>query len=436
MKRLLISIALSLTVLTLPVFAAGQNETNGDNGDEAITIRVLTRYSGSDPDVPIWEEAKSEFMAANPGIIIQDDSVNQEAAYNNKLKTDIATGNLPNFFYDPGVVSWVKYAENGLIMDVSEMMEDAAWYEGMVDGAFEMWNFSEYGVPGYYGVPYAMAPEVIVYNKELFARAGIETPPETMDELYIAIDKLNAIGVTPWSCGAKSTWRSGHIHNYLLYKWAGVETAVALGARTARWTDPEVVQSLQFLKDLKERGAFMDNFEGIDYDMEKTYFFNEQSAMILNGSWFIGDCISSDIADKLGTFPFPYFAEKPQFRGHVVNFPQGFYVKGDMEDAEREATLAFLKYFISKEIQTQRVAMNQTVTSRRDIDFSEIDLSELYLGYTETLANATMLGGDSFNYDPLSSMQDRTRNSIVGMLLSRSAQEAAEEIQSEIDLND
>lgn len=434
MKKVFILIFL-LCLAVVPIFANGQDETDGMDGEENITIRVLTRTSGSDPHLPTWEAAKNGYMEMHPNVIIQDDSVSQEAAYNNKLKTDIATGNLPNIFYEPGVISWVKYAKNNLIMDVSPIMEDKEWFEGIVDGAFEMWNFTEYGVPGYYGVPYAMAPEVIVYNKEIFARAGIATPPETMEDLYIAIDKLKAIGVTPWSCGAKSTWRTGHIHNYLLYKWAGVEKATALGSRNAKWTDPEVVQSLQFLKDLKARGAFMDNFEGIDYDMEKSYFFNEQTAMILNGSWFIGDCINSEIADKLGTFPFPYFKEKPEYKGHMVNFPQGFYVKKNMSEKEKEASLGFLKYYIGKEIQAMRVRREQAISSRKDLDLSGIELSELYVGYTDVLKTATMLGGDSFQYDPLTSMQDRTRNSIIGMLLSGTAEQAAKEIQEEIDQN-
>jgi hypothetical protein len=82
------------------------------------------------------------------------------------------------------------------------------------------------------------------------------------------------------------------------------------------------------------------------------------------------------------------------------------------------------------------VAEIQRMSSRRDLDLSGIELSHIFRGYTEALANATMLGGDSFDYDPLASMQDRTRNSIIGMLLGNSPAEAAAEIQAEIDRNE
>ena len=39
-----------------------------------------------------------------------------------------------------------------------------------------------------------------------------------MDELYEAIDKLNAAGITPMGMGAKDTWRLGHFYNCIAYK--------------------------------------------------------------------------------------------------------------------------------------------------------------------------------------------------------------------------
>ncbi len=430
MKRLL-TISFMLVVLAASAFATGEAE--GSGGDEQVTLRLLSRFSGTDATTPVWQETIRLFEEMYPNVTVQDDSVNQEAAYNNKLQADLATGNLPNVFGRAGVVANVRLAENNVIMDVTPLMDDEQWFGGFVEGAFEVWNYGPYGVPGYYGVPYALAPEVLVYNRDLFAQAGVAGVPETTSDLYEAIDKLNAAGITPWAAGAKSTWRAGHIHNYLLYKWAGVETAVALGTRDASWTDPEVVQSLEFLLDLKARGAFWDNFEGIDYDMEKAMFFNEEAAMILNGSWFIGEVIDSEDPDKFGTFPFPYFEEKPQFQGHMVNFPQGFLLKEDMQGAERQATIDFIKFWTSQERQTDMVAQIQRTPARRDVDYSGIDLSHIFLGYMDALESATMLGGDSFNYDPLPSMQDRTRNSIIGMLLGNTPEAAASEIDAEVE---
>lgn len=436
-RIILVSLILIVSVVIGGCAQGGSPQTSTTAGQEPekVTIRVLSRFSGTDATTPVWQEAIAEFMARNEHITVVDESVNEEAAYNNKLRTGIATGNMPNIAYMAGVLTLIDYAKNGVIMDVTPLMEDKEWFDGFIGGTFETWNLEPYGVKGYYGVPYSVAPEVILYNKDLFAQAGIDKVPETMDELYDAIDKLNAIDVVPWAVGGKSTWRVGHIHNYLLYKWAGVDKAIQLGTREAKWTDPEVVQSMQFLKDLKERGAFIENFEGMDYDMEKVQFFNEEAAMMLNGSWFVGDVIGSDIHDKIDVFAFPYFSEKPEFKYHGVNFPQGFQLKGKMEGAEKQATIDFIKFWTSKETQEKMVRDIQRMPSRKDLDLEGVELSHVFIGYNEIMKNMEVLGGDSFDYDPLASMQDRTRNSLVGMLLGKSAEAAAQEIQAEIDSN-
>lgn len=54
-----------------------------------------------------------KFSELHPNVTFQDDSVADEAAYNNKLKTAIATGNLPNMWMQYGAASLVEYAKNG-----------------------------------------------------------------------------------------------------------------------------------------------------------------------------------------------------------------------------------------------------------------------------------------------------------------------------------
>lgn len=181
--------------------------------DPEVTITVLTRYAGSDPQAPWLKKMMDEFVKLHPNVTFQDDSVADEAAYNNKLKTAIATGNLPNMWMQYGSASLVEYAKNGLLMDLSFMLEDEEFCSGLPDPTLSTFDLSGYGVDGIYAIPFAMQPEVIFYNKDLFQQAGIESVPETMDDMYAAIDKLKAAGITPMGMGAKDTWRLGHFFN-------------------------------------------------------------------------------------------------------------------------------------------------------------------------------------------------------------------------------
>ncbi len=435
-----IAVLCGLVLAAAAAFAGGNAQSGSKDagtGTEQVTIRLLSRWSGTDSNAPIWQAAQKEFMAANPNVKIVDESVNEENAYNNKFKTDLATGNLPAVFGVNGILLGAEYAKNGLLLDVSPYMAaDTAWSSGLIEGCVNAIRFDQYGVKGVYGVPTANAIEVMYYNKDLFAQVGVSKVPETYEELLDIIRKLRAAGITPIGAGAKATWRIGHIHNALLYKTVGVEKAVDLGInRKAKWTDPDVVQSLRLLKELKDMGAFDRNFEGIDYETEKTLFLSGKSAMVFNGTWFMGEVEQSAISDKIGVFLFPYMKDKPQFKDHNIIFPQNLSISAKLSPAQREAAVGFMKYYSSKLIQERMAYETKNLPARNDLKLDPAKTGKLFEAVNALAGTIKVGGSDSFSYDPVAAMQDRTRNSFIGMLLGNTPEQAAKEIQDEIDRN-
>jgi raffinose/stachyose/melibiose transport system substrate-binding protein len=402
---------------------------------EKVKLTVLTRWTGSDAMTPLFDEIIKGFTELHPEVEIQNDSVNEEAAFNNKLKTAIATGDVPNVFYNPGIMNAVDYAKNGIVMEISPLFEDKEWYDGFIDGAFETYNFTTFGAKGYYAIPHSIGVEGIFYNKDLFAKAGITKAPETIEDMYDAIDKLKAIGVSPFAVGAKETWRAGHILNWLTYKNVGIDKVKQIGARNAKWTDPDMVDTLKLYMDLKNRGAFPVNYEGVTYDEEKSMFFTEKAAMVLNGSWFIGDCDSSDISGKIGIFAPPSFKDKPQFIGNGIIYPQQLYLSGKATGAQKDMQIAFVKYLTNKDNQQKMALEIQRIPIRKDLDLSSAKPDSLFSQAVKISSSITLSCGDTFDFDPLPSMMDRTRNSLIGMSLGMSPEDTAKEIQSEIDKN-
>ena len=57
----------------------------------------------------------------------------------------------------------------------------------------DTYDLSAYGADGIYALPNELNVDAIFYNKALFEKAGIEKVPETMDELYDAIDKQESL---------------------------------------------------------------------------------------------------------------------------------------------------------------------------------------------------------------------------------------------------
>lgn len=426
------SVVISFSLLFGTLVGCGSQTKKSTEKPKTVKLRLFTRWTGTEPLTPLFQQVQKEFKEKYPNVEIQDESINDGGAYNNKLKADLATGNMPGLFQAGILANLSTYAKNGVVMDMSSTLEsDKEWAGGFEKWAFDPFKMDEYGVKGIYGVPYALDYEVFFYNTELFQKAGIQKTPETWDELLEVIKKLKNANITPWVVGGKNTWRMGHIHNAILYRWAGVQKAMDLGVGKAKWTDPEVVESLQFLKDLKDMGAFEPNLEGVDFETEKADFLSGKAAMTLSMTGFIGNVESAKMGDKVKTFVMPYFKEKPQFKGNNVAYRGGFSLNGQLQGAEKEAMINFAKMFTDKVNQTKMATDAKRVPVRKDITIDKSQIPNLLATAIDYAKISDVLGSDSFDYDANPAMIDRTRNSIIGMLLGDSAEKTAQDIQKE-----
>lgn len=454
MKRKMIAVLLTACLSISLLAGCGKNASETDDSqvksepstttetadtseakEPEVTITVLTRYAGSDVQAQWLQTMMEKFSELHPNVTFQDDSVADEAAYNNKLKTAIATGNLPNMWMQYGAASLVEYAKNGLAMDLSSLLEDTEFTSGLADPTLSSYNLSNYGVDGIYALPFAMQPEVIFYNKDLFAQAGIDGVPETMEDLLAAFDKLNAAGITPMGMGAKDTWRLGHFYNCIVYKKVGVENIKRIGSREAKWTDENIVETLEILKSFKDMGAFEENFEGIDWSTENANFLSGKYAMICVPLWFIPTAEASEIADSLDFFQIPYFEDAKEYKDNSAVYTDAHVYNGKLEGYEKEITLEWAKFTHSAYSEEVRLKVCNQLPGRSDINTDGYEMSPLMEKALVLNNELTTYGGDVFEYDEITSMQDVVRNSLVGMMLGTSPEDTAKSIQAEIDNN-
>lgn len=414
---------------------ADQTTTTAANAGEKVTIRLLTRMAGTTVQVQIFNDILNEFKAKHPEVTIVDDSQGDEAAFNNILTTDIASGKMANIFRVQGVANLAKYVENGLLLDVSPYLEaDKEWGDGFAKGAL-----SYYQVPGFegtYAVPMESGLIGMFYNEDLLKKAGVEKFPETWEDLLVAIDKLKATNVIPIAIGAQSTYMAGHLHDQIFYKWMGTEAPKLLGNRTMKWTDPEVVQSLQYIKDLIDAGAFDPNAAGLTDDVAATQFQQGEAAMIITGPWNISNFSNPEttaVAENVKLAKFPYFSTKPEFKDEDMQVLSPYMISGKLQGKELELTIELVKMLTSKEAAKRFAEEAAFMIPRNDIELDSAKTGPLFQQSVELGGTSTGICVDVFDFDPLSSMQDRTRNSIVSMFVGTSAADAAAEIQAEID---
>ena len=425
-------------VLSLSMLTACGSKTDSagkELSDEKVTIRLLTRMAGTSTQVGIYNDIINEFKSKHPEVTIIDDSQGDESAFNNILTTDIASGTMANIFRIQGVANLSDYIDNGLLLNLQPYLDaDKEWSGGFTEG-----SLSYYQVPGHegtYAIPMESGLIGVYYNEMLFKKAGIEKFPETWEQLLDAIAKLKENGIIPIAMGAQSTYMAGHLHDQIFYKWMGTEAAKLLGNREMKWTDAGVVQTLQFEKDLIDAGAFDPSAAGITDNIALTQFQQGEAAMVITGPWNIStftDKSATPVSDNVKVAKFPYFEEKPEFKNQDMQILSPYMVSGKLEGKELDLTIELLKMLTGKEAAKRFAEEAAFLIPRTDLDLDKSKCTDLFMQNVEIGGTSEGIGVDVFDFDPLTSMQDRTRNSIVSLFTGASAQDAAAVIQAEID---
>lgn len=434
-KVMALTLAGVLSLSTLTACGSKTDSAGKELSDEEVTIRLLTRMAGTSTQVGIYNDIINEFKSKHPEVTIIDDSQGDESAFNNILTTDIASGTMANIFRIQGVANLSDYIDNGLLLNLQPYLDaDKEWSGGFTEG-----SLSYYQVPGHegtYAIPMESGLIGVYYNEMLFKKAGIEKFPETWEQLLDAIAKLKENGIIPIAMGAQSTYMAGHLHDQIFYKWMGTEAAKLLGNREMKWTDEGVVQTLQFEKDLIDAGAFDPSAAGITDNIALTQFQQGEAAMVITGPWNIStftDKSATPVSDNVKVAKFPYFEEKPEFKNQDMQILSPYMVSGKLEGKELDLTIELLKMLTGKEAAKRFAEEAAFLIPRTDLDLDKSKCTDLFMQNVEIGGTSEGIGVDVFDFDPLTSMQDRTRNSIVSLFTGASAQDAAAVIQAEID---
>lgn len=434
MKKLLSLFLISSVILVLTACGGESKDGEKASGDD-VEIRLLTRMAGTTTQVDIFKDILADFEAEYDDVVIIDDSQGDEGSFNNILKTNRASGDLPNIYRVQGVANLEEYIENDLVMDMEPVFaEDTEWSDGFIEGARNYYQVP--GFEGIYGVPMESGIIGIYYNEKLLAEAGFDEFPETWSDFKAAIESLNEMGVIPLSLGAKSNSAAGHLHNLISYRWLGTDVAKELGAGELDWDSPEMIETFEFVEELRDINAWDPNAAGIDGDVALASVQNGEAAMIITGPWngpSLTDEEESKEAENIRMAKFPYFEEKPEFKDHDMQVISPYMVNGKLEGKEKEYTIELVKRLTNAENAKRYAEEAGFMVPRTDVDINEDEVQSIFLENLELSRTSEALGVDMFDYHPEQFMQDRTRNSIVSIITGASAEDAANEIQSELD---
>jgi len=271
-----------------------------------VTVRML--HVEQNPDViAYWNDIARRYEATHAGVKVEVQYLENEA-YKKKLTTLLQSSDKPNIIYSWGGGVLRDQIKAGVIEDLTPVV-DATWKERFVPAAVQA-----YTVDGkMYGVPMHTSQVGFFYNKDLFAKAGVDAASiKTWDDLLAAVKKLQDAGITPILTGGADKWPVHFYWSHLAIRIGGKDAfEAALKGEGKGFAEPTFVKSGELFKQLVDLKPFQPGFLGVTYPQSAGQFGDGKGAMMLmlNGLLNSMRANSADKKgipeDKLGWFPFP-----------------------------------------------------------------------------------------------------------------------------------
>jgi multiple sugar transport system substrate-binding protein len=153
------------------------------------TAQVQVRWYvglGAGTDAPVIEAQQAivdEFNASQNDIRLVLEIVDNAQAYD-ILATQIAAGNAPDIVGPVGIRGRSNFP--GAWLDMSELIATTGY--DLSDFDPELVEFYRIEGQGQIGLPFAVFPSFMIYNKVLFDEAGLPYPPSRYGDSYVTAD--------------------------------------------------------------------------------------------------------------------------------------------------------------------------------------------------------------------------------------------------------
>ncbi|KIF71085.1 hypothetical protein HY68_24795 [Streptomyces sp. AcH 505] len=299
-------------VTALPVMALALTGCGGGSGgsqsesDHKLTIWMMT---GGPGDNPLIKDVNTEFAKKHPDIKV-DIQIQQWDGVATKVTTALATNNPPDIVEMGNTQTPLQTYSGGL----ADLTADKKSFEGS-DG----WLTGLSGPATYdgklYAVPLYGGTKVVMYNKKLFADAGIKQPPKTLAQLQQdcgTLAKANAqVANFSGFYLPGQYWFNGM--PFLFGKGGEIATRSG-GTWKAQMSSPQNAAGLTAWRDFQNSCSTKSSV-GVNTDSpdQDQLFADGKAAMAYVKAWEPAAVLEKNpsLKDEIGFFPMPgYTADK------------------------------------------------------------------------------------------------------------------------------
>jgi raffinose/stachyose/melibiose transport system substrate-binding protein len=339
-----------VTGVTLAACGSSGSATPPSSGGAKVTLSWW--HNGStNPLKTVWYQVADAYHASHSSVSFNISPI-QSNDFATKIPLALDSGNPPDIYQQWGGGQEATQQKSGKLVNLSQY--DSSWI-GEVGNAAANWHVAG----GQYGVPYDLHVVGFWYRKDLFAKAGITSPPTTIAALESDDTALKAHGITPIAIGSKDKWPDAFWWEYFALRECSQSTitsAMTSMNLSASCFSKATTDLTSFMKTNPFQTGFLGTPSQVGVGSSAGMVGNGKAAMELQGDWELGviDGINGDdsVNSDLGWFPFPAVSGGAGSQTAVLGGGDGFSCT---TGAAEPACANFLGYIDSTAVQEKLV---------------------------------------------------------------------------------
>lgn len=320
--------ALGIAALVLPLAACG---SAGGSGKTEITF-----FANNTQDA--YSKVLEGFQAANPDIEVKFSTTNgAQAGYQQTLQTRISGGQLADVFVAPPE-QLAELVKNGVVKDLTdepfmESIGDTNKAQSTVDGRV-------------YSMSTTAWSNAYAYNKDLLAKAGYESIPETWDEFIDMLKALKDAGVEKPYLEPKAGLGAP------VEAWIGYDSSTQDKSIDQQIGDGDTTFAKSYVKyydewaKLLDEGVMGSEVTGLADDQVRSEFAAGRLAVMPSGYWDVNTFKDAGINFAFGRIPMLEEGDDAWAPGSADS---GYAISAKTSGDKLEAAEKFLTYLASPE---------------------------------------------------------------------------------------
>lgn len=308
--------------------------------------KVAAEYNATGPKHPVRMESQAGSLT--PGFVR---NTNQPGVVNSNFNPEIS-----------------MYVESGALRDLSDRPAVGTLRPDHIEFFRSMANYNdELSV-----LPFSVTAAGTIYNKELFADAGVEIPT-TWDEFIAACETFKSNSIVPIYGTFADVWTIDLIFGYLFCSTVDVaaffqgvaDAGTSLGTDSAYSFEKDLSPACERL--LETLAYFQDGFHRVGYDQGNQRFAAGAAAMYFQGPWAFTaiNNINPDAKEIFGTFATPA-TNDPDTTRASAGLDLCVWIPSATSGATLEGGLAFLDHLMEPAVIDDYNAVNLAFSSLAD----------------------------------------------------------------------